>query len=250
MSLDTNPLFDMGFEAPNVQNWNNLIEYIKGQCGVIGEFELSDESIVDQLQKHVCPVYSNYDGKREYCQLMPENVLSTAPVTKYRIPVNGIVSIRNIYTNQLNYLGSDMDESLRGYNGTSIEDNLIARNWQDAKKYLLPVESWSFLAPNILQIIEISNFNTHQIKPMLELNTTHMSPDTIQPTMYENFRDMCTGYIQVVVGTMRTKVDGVNGVNGTVQTNGEELKQAGKQTLQEVKQLLITTPPDDYLHLF
>ena len=52
MSLEFNPLAAMGFglEIEGQQSWNNVIETVKMHCGAIGQFEYSDEALINLIK--------------------------------------------------------------------------------------------------------------------------------------------------------------------------------------------------------
>ena len=64
MSLEFNPLAAMGFglEIEGQQSWNNVIETVKMHCGAIGQFEYSDEALINLIKTQIMPYYSVYDS--------------------------------------------------------------------------------------------------------------------------------------------------------------------------------------------
>ena len=147
------------------------------------------------------------------------------------------------------YLTNLGQDALRGFGGTSIEDFLIARNWNDIQKMIIPEKSWRFIPPARLEIIEAAAV-TQIYDIIIRYNTVHPDPSSINPTMFEDFKEMCAGYMMVTIGTIREKTNGLSTPTGTFESNGTTIKQDGMLILQELKQRLINTPPDQMLHIW
>ena len=251
MSLQNNPLAAFGFGGTqSTQNWSTVINHIKNKCGVIGTFEFSDEAIVAELKTQVMPFYSIYDGYPAYQTLTTADIISTFPTRVYacKTPTQ-IIAVSNLYLPEYMYLTNLGQDSLRGFGGTSIDDFLIAKNWNDIQKMVIPEKSWKFIPPARLEIIESAGI-TQIYDIVIKYDTVHPDPSSINPTMFEDFKELCAGYMMLVIGTMREKTNGLSTPTGTFETTGTVIKQEGQQILTELKQKLITTPPDQMLHLW
>lgn len=251
MSLDYNPLAEFGFGSTGTtQTWQTIINHIKDKCGVIGQFERSDESIISTLKEQVLPFYSIYDGYPQYCRLTSADVISNSPARVYSTSkIKQLISVRNIMMSEYLYLGNLGEDTLMGYGGTTTEDFLISRNWADINKLILPERSWKFIPPARLELIDLAGL-TMVYDMIVEFNTVHPDPSSINPTMFEFFKDMCAGYMMMTIGNIRTKIDGLSTPTGTITTNGQQLKQDGETLLRETKDKLILTPPDTMLYIW
>lgn len=251
MSLLNNPLASFGFGGTETnQTWTTIIEHIKNKCGVIGTFEYSDEAIVMELKKQVMPFFSIYNGFPAYQILTEENIISTFPTRIYecRTPTQ-IISIDEVIQPEYMYLTNLGLDALKGFGGTSVEDFLISRNWNDIQKLIIPEKTWKFIPPSRLEVIDVASFN-RIFDLVIRYNTVHPDPSSINPTMFEDFKEMCAGYMMVTIGTIREKTNGLSTPTGTFESNGTTIKQDGQQMLIELKQKLITTPPDQMIYLW
>lgn len=251
MSLAGNPLAEFGFGfTETTQNWTTIINYIKKRVGVVGQFEFSDEAIVAEIKEQIMPLYSIYDGYPQYDVLTSADVISENPSRIYSLNrVKQIISVRDIIKNEYLYLGNLGEDTLKGYGGTSIEDFLLSRNYNDMNKLILPVDTWKFVPPARLEIIDLAGL--YQVYDMvIAYNTVHPDPSSINPTLFDKFKDLCAGYFMLVIGNIRARVGSISTPTGTVELNGDALKQEGDTLLREVKEKLITTPPDQLIYMW
>lgn len=251
MSLQSNPLASFGFGGTKtIQTWQTIIEHIKNKCGVIGTFEYSDEAIVAELKKQVIPFYSIYDGFPEYQVLTTADIVSNSPTRIYACNTpNQIISVLEVYQPEYMYMTNMGQDALKGFGGTSIEDFLLARNWNDIQKMIMPEKSWRFIPPTRLEIIEVMGvMQTYDL--VIKYSTVHPDPSSINPTMFEDFKEMCAGYMMMTIGTIREKTNGLSTPTGTFESNGTTIKQDGVQILQDLKQKLVSTPPETMIYLW
>lgn len=251
MSLLNNPLASFGFGGTETtQTWSTVIDHIKNKCGVLGTFEYSDEAIVAELKKQVMPFFSIYDGYPAYQVLTEADIVSTFPTRIYHCKTpTQIISVNEVIQPGYEYLNNLSQDALYGYGGTSVDDFLLARNWQDIQNMIVPERTWKFIPPNRLELIEVASFyRIYDI--VIRYNTVHPDPSSINPTMFEDFKEMCAGYMMVTIGVLREKTNGLSTPTGTFESNGTTIKQDGVQLLQELKTKLIGTPPDQLIHLW
>ena len=254
MSLLGNPLAAFGFGGTGtIQTWQTVIEHIKNKCGVIGTFEYSDEAIVAELKKQVLPFYSIYDGYPEYQILNASNIVSYQPTRIYACQASTqIISIQDVILPEYLYLTNLGEDTLRGFGEVSLDDFLISRNWMDMQRSILPEKTWRFIPPNRLELIDVasSSMNQYIMDIIIRYNTVHPDPSSINPTMFDDFKEMCAGYMMMTIGTMREKTNGLSTPTGTFESNGTTIKQDGVQILETLKQRLVTTPPDTMIYLW
>ena len=251
MSLLNNPLSAFGFGGTGTeQTWTTVIKHIKNKCGVIGTFEFSDEAIVAELKQQVMPFFSIYNGFPAYQILTDQDIVSTFPTRIYHCKTpTQIISIDEVIQSEVMYLTNLEMDNLKGFGGTSVDDFLLARNWNDIQKLIMPEKTWKFIPPNRFEVIDVADFN-RIYDLVIRYNTVHPDPSSINPTMFEDFKEMCAGYMMITIGTIREKTNGLSTPTGTFESNGTTIKQDGMQILQELKQKLISTPPDQMIHLW
>ena len=251
MSLLNNPLASFGFGGTaSTQTWQTIIDHIKNKCGVIGTFEYSDEAIVAELKVQVLPFFSIYDGYPTYQVLTTEDIISQYPTRIYacKTPTQ-IISVNDVILPEYMYLTNLGQDALRGFGSTAVDDFLIARNWNDMNKTILPEKTWRFIPPARLEIIDVAGL-TQIYDIVIRYNTVHPDPSSINPTMFEDFKEMCAGYMMMTIGTLREKTNGLSTPTGTFESNGTTIKQDGIQILETLKQKLIGTPPDTMIYLW
>lgn len=251
MSLLNNPLASFGFGGTGTnQTWTTIIQNIKNKCGVIGTFEYSDEAIVSELKQQVMPFFSIYDGYPAYQILTEQDIVSTFPTVIYNCSTpTQIIKVDEVIQPEYLYLTNMGQDVLKGFGGTSLEDFLISRNWNDMQKLIMPEKSWRFIPPNRIEIINVATLSK-LYDLVIRYNTVHPDPSSINPTMFEDFKEMCTGYMMITIGTIREKTNGLSTPTGTFESNGTTIKQDGQQLLEALKQKLIATPPDQMIYLW
>ena len=252
MSLEFNPLAAMGFglEIEGQQSWNNVIETVKMHCGAIGQFEYSDEALINLIKTQIMPYYSVYDSYPIYQRLTTADIITDFPTRVYKLKdtATKIISIRNIISSEYMHLGNLVENSLFGFGGSSIEDYLISRNYSDMQKAIIPVKTWKFLPPNRIEFILLATLSDNY-DMIIELNTVHPDPSSINPTLYDKFLDMCIGTIKVAVGTIRSQITSLSTPTGTIEITPDQLNQEGMDLLMRTKDGLKMTPPDKLLYL-
>lgn len=251
MSLLNNPLASFGFGGTgSTQTWQTIIDHIKNKCGVIGTFEYSDEAIVAELKTQVIPFFSIYDSYPAYQILTTGDIISSFPTRVYacKTPTQ-IISINEVVLPEYMYLNNIGQDALKGFGSLDIDDFLISRNWNDMQKTILPEKTWRFIPPARLELIDVAGL-TSIFDIVIRYNTVHPDPSSINPTMFEDFKDMCAGYMMMTIGTIREKTNGLSTPTGTFESNGTTIKQDGMQLLELLKQKLITTPPDTMIYLW
>ena len=159
-----------------------------------------------------------------------------------------IISVRNIISSEYMHLGNLVENSLFGFGGHSIEDYLIARNYSDMQNSIIPVRTWKYIPPNRIEFIQLATISDNY-DFIIELNTVHPDPSSINPTMYDKFMDMAVGYMKLSVGTIRSQITSLSTPTGTIEITPDQLKQEGQDLLMRVKEALKMTPPDKLLYL-
>ena len=139
-------------------------------------------------------------------------------------------------------------DNLKGFGGTSVDDFLLARNWNDIQKLIMPEKTWKFIPPNRFEVIDVADFN-RIYDLVIRYNTVHPDPSSINPTMYDKFMDMAVGYMKLSVGTIRSQITSLSTPTGTIEITPDQLKQEGQDLLLRVKESLKMTPPDKLLYL-
>jgi len=232
------------------QNWNNLLDYIKLGFGAdVQQIEFDDNRIIEIIKNHVMPRFSRYVPLMRYYYLTEaENLIQSDPSKIYEIknfPYQ-IIKVDKVIS-KANYFDISQFYNV-AINGQDITDFLAGNNILQSQSMVMADDTWRFFSPNRLEIIK--GANTVQISDdfILELLCVHDDPQTIDPDMYEYFRDLALGEIMIYIARIRSKFSNFNTPFGNVEVNADQLKQEGEQLKNDIIQKLEHLPPDHYVY--
>lgn len=228
------------------QSWSNVIDHIKTELGAdVMALELDDQTIVQKIQMHVLPEFSAYSGLHKWYKMTEGNIVSTDPILRYEFkdfPYK-IMEIQN-KVDRANYV--DYDHMFSQATPGDVTDYLVRQNYLDMANMIRADDAWRFIAPNIIEITK-AGFPYLNNEFLLELEVVHIDPTSIDPGMYDAFRDLATAYIMNAIGKIRKKYNNFNTPFGSIQLNADELVQDAKELRRETLELLRRTPPDQYV---
>src|SRR6056297_3666741 len=241
-----------------MQNWNNILNYIKRNTGAkLNLLEMSDEEILDGLKEDVMPYFSQYSPLKKYCVVdesrrVPFEIDSGDTQWKYELPVEPdeyIVDVYDVYSSS----GSDMDPfydtkyasgrlggSIRMYGrgstdvfGGGIMDGVMCNEFFDIIGSLSKVNTWEFTPPKTIRL------DNGVRKAVVIYNTNHKDPSTIMPDFYNMmFKPLCLGNVEQWIASLRSKYETLATPMGEVRVNWQQLEQKSERRLQEVQQKL------------
>jgi hypothetical protein len=231
--------------TPQWQSWSNVIDYIKMNLGAnVNRIELSDEQIQEILENHTLPEFSNYDSLRIYHRMTRHDIVSDYPIRRYQINTDyRILDVNKKINNSM------MDDLIGAVElgTTDLADFLVKRNATDMRLSVSPTETYRFVAPDILELIETGFYNS-TIEFVLELGVVHKDVSTISPSLYDQFRSLALGDIMINLGRIRKRFGQLSTPYGTIDNNADALIQEGKELKNQVLDTFRMLPPDEYLY--
>lgn len=221
-----------------MQNWLNVVDYVKKQLGYpIAKLEITDDDIIRYIKDHVLPQFSNYVPLKKWYLLTTDKIIEHKPgypLYRYKMDTSDqIIDVMNVYTSS----SYEVDSMLLSY--ADAISTMITTEFLDILNYLHALQTWQFIAPNILQ------FSFQLEHPaVVEYATIHSDPSTIRADMYPVFKDLCAGHIMVWIANMRSKFESLTTPFGNLNINWQQLKADGNDLVQRSLQLLDNLPPD------
>lgn len=228
------------------QSWDNIISYIKDEVGAdVMALEISDQKIMEKIQMHVMPEFSNYDPLVKYYKMTTGMIVTRDPISVYQFKnfdykIMGINSI----IEQANYV--DYSQMFSQAIAGDITDFLVRQNYLDMASIAKADNTWKFLPPDKIQMVR-AGYSYLSEEFIVVLNVAHNDPISISPALYDSFRDLATAYIMNVIAKIRKKFNNFNTPFGQIQLNADELIQDSKELRMRTLEELKKTPPDSYI---
>jgi len=223
------------------QSWDNIISYIRTELGADAmDLEISDQKMVELIQAHVMPEFSNYDPLVKYYKMYTGNIISQFTNFDYKI-----MGINNIIE-QANYV--DYSQMFSQAIAGDITDFLTRQNYLDMASLAKADNTWKFLPPDKIQMVR-AGYSYLSEEFIVVLNVAHNDPSSISPGIYDSFRDLATAYIMNAIGKIRKKYNNFTTPFGQIQLNADELVSDAKELRQRTIEELKRTPPDVYIHV-
>lgn len=229
-----------------MQTWNNLLDYIKLNFGASLNFlEFSDEQLIEYIKTQVIPYFSQYSGLKKYVIITEEHQLVTevgAPY-RYKLPIENepIYDVVDVYYDTTGD-GSSIYADIPATGYFDSINKVIDNSFVDAIKSVNARQTWSFVPPHYME------FDFKVYRACIVYTTNHEDLSTIRPDLYEIiFKDLCLGYCQVWVASLRRQFNSVSTALGQIEIDWQELKQEGQQNIQEAQQKLLALPPDHFV---
>lgn len=234
-----------------LQTWENVLSYIKLELGNdIMKIEFSDDRMVEIIKEHVLPNFCSWsNGLHKWYRMTLDDAIEEEPYLEYVIPFDKfpyrIMEIKKIIP-QSTFLDMEMHYRMNMVGSGDVTEYLINQNYIDMSKIAIASDTWRFLPPNKIQVTKAS-YTTRSKEFFLEIDVIHNDPTTIEPTIYEYFKDLCYAEISIFLGRLRSKYKNFSTPFGEVQVNAEELIQEGKQLKLEVMEKLKQNPPEQII---
>lgn len=233
-----------------VQNWNNIISYIKSQIGSINQLEISDDELINHLREHTLPELSIFSSAKLWVLITDDNrtevSLENPDITldedTYTIPLpedTEIISVENAYFRKGTSGGSVFEDYPYMYQ-TDPRDVVMNNAMSTMLDYLNTVQYYHFLPPN--QIIFGNALGSGVI---LELHTYHVKPETIKRDIYTNlFRKMAVYDIIEMIIANRSKFQQLSSPFGEVNLNIDFLERKRDRLEQQIESYKDYLPPE------
>jgi hypothetical protein len=219
-----------------MQNYNNILHYIKSNLGFLNQIELSNEDIFEYIKEHSLTELSLFDPRKkvvkiskeqltdhefeQYCYVIPisedEDILSILDVATN---INGMNRrVYDVYTNVLSNVQESMLASLTDHQTY----RLIYKSKETGYKYMI-----SFYK-ELLEDVYVT------------LGLKHLELSTISPDVYNlYFKDLCLRDIINMLIANRSKFEELGTNNASIRLNMNFLEQKKSdldRKLDEAKQ--------------
>jgi hypothetical protein len=225
-------------------NRTEVLEHVKEELAApFMTIEMSDEDILKEINKKALRKFSKYIPDIGNCVIDPTDLKYRGENNhQFKIFDNDnrpILSIKEAIFNssELYFFGhshmgvfdyEELPSKLLNYDAARATYNNSVY-----KKF------YRFIHPNIIRV-DIPKIQ-HSFKVIYERMHSE-NYDTI-PTQYEDlFLDMALAVLKIKIGTIRSVYTNINTVYGTVELNGEQLKQEGRDEIREIEEKLQTYP--------
>jgi len=228
-----------------IQNYNNLLNYLKMRLGVPLNFlELTDDDIVNYLKDHILPEFSNYVPYYMRTIVVPEGLVRfdfDDRTYVLNVPSNlQILSVGNVFYSTTNGR-SDLEAEL--YQST-VTHSLDPRQYVYGMEYnnmigsLGSLQTFEYLRPS-----QKSEFK-HLIrfdKPLInnyaivELECIHMDLLTIPSDVWMYFKKWCLKELIELIIINRSRYESMQTNIGEIRLNIQYLDQIKSTLEQEIR---------------
>lgn len=223
-----------------VQNWNNLLQYIKTQLGAqINFLEMDDSQIVDYLFQHTLPTFSTYFPTKiwtyisnDYNQKTMLTDMYSENVYELKIPEDvKIVDVAAVYQYSEQFIGAVFTAAnIYFYDPRDIA---MANTFNDMMKFLTPLQVYYFIPPNILRLSRDLIYNG----AIVELDIVHRNLNTITHDKYNKMlKPMALRDIIELLISIRSKYQNVQTPYGEINLNIDFLQTKKQDIDQKLEQ--------------
>lgn len=245
-----------------MQNWNNILDYIKLNLGSnINLLEMSDEDMIRNIKTQLVPEFSQFSPYKKETIITNKDIVSNLKPGEnrftYQIPIDDeeyIIDVLDVYFGETY---STMDDPYYGtkysqtnprpisYSGThSMIDTVIENRMNDIQKYLQVRNTWEFRPPNLI----LTDLGVESAT--IVYNVPHNDLKTISPDIYHSaFKPYCLGNVQIWIANLRQKFGELSTPFGNIRVNWEKLEQDGRQNIEKSKQILDMLPLDHFVYV-
>lgn len=234
------------------QNWNNIIDYIKGNLGVpYNLLELSDADIINYIKEHTLARFSQYIPHPIFINLTSINEVNSN-ITKHRytyqlpeeiILAFDITGVQEVYYNTASGIhSSDLQTAF-----LNPLDTALMNAHYNLNEDLQPVNSFQFIPPKIITFSR-DVMPSEGCSIVVELNTIHQTLDTIPSDVYHKiFKDLCLADIIDWIINIRSKYVNLSTPFNTLNLNIDRLQTIVNTLNQKVDDYLTNLPPKHIL---
>ena len=230
-----------------MQNWNNIISYIKYSLGIpFNLLEISDDDIVNFLKDQVLPEFSQHCPNKLFIKATPADAVGVNSITlhQYEFKLNipddiYVLGIENVFWNQTSaYAENPISSFLANPN-----DIVLSNAYTTLSQSLQLIPEFNYLPPRTI-VLSI----TMGAGLIVEVNTIHTKLETIAPDLYTStFKKMCLSGILKYLYNIRSKFSGISTPFGDLQLNATDLQSRAQQLDQEIQDTLAWIPPNQLL---
>ena len=230
-----------------LQNWNNIISYIKYELGIpYNLLEITDAQIVDIITEHVLPEFSQHNPAKIWLKIDDGDKLAQ-PVNfnelsyHLNIPDNiYITSIENCYLNTISPFSGNLNSMAMFVNPIDI---VVSNAYATLAASLQPVQSFEYFPPRTICFSLLIGFGV-----IVEVNTVHQNLETIAPDLYNSvFKKMCLSKIIKYIIKIRSKFTAITTPFGEFNLNISDLQSQVQQLDTDIQAALDSIPPSQLI---
>lgn len=236
------------------QTWQVVLGRIHDELGSGNtKLEITDRQIIETIQQQVMPIFSSYSDITEYYKMTASHIISENPILVYKFGVDmeyGVAQIKKLIMDS-NQTRIDQNIAQDMYTNTGdISDYLVRQNYLQMAEMTIAPNTWKFNRPNQIQITRGISSYADPLEFIVEYGAAHISPETIDSGLWQEFLDMCVAYLLIKVGKIRKKFNVITTPFGQMELNADEMIQEGNALKQNVMDRLNRTPSSDQLVYF
>lgn len=236
------------------QTWQVVLGRIHDELGSGNtKLEVTDRQIIETIQQQVMPIFSSYSDITEYYKMTASHIISNNPILVYKFGVDmeyGVAQIKKLIMDS-NQTRIDQNIAQDMYTNTGdISDYLVRQNYLQMAEMTIAPNTWKFNRPNQIQITRGISSYADPLEFIVEYGAAHISPETIDSGLWQEFLDMCVAYLLIKVGKIRKKFNVITTPFGQMELNADEMIQEGNALKQNVMDRLNRTPSSDQLVYF
>ena len=233
------------------QTWKIVLSHIHGELGSGNtKLEITDREIITNIQEQVMPIFSSYSDNIRYYRMSAADIISESPVLVYKFKDDleyGISEIKRVIPEAI-YTSLDFAQISMTGSG-DITDFLVRENYTQMSQMVRADTTWKFVRPNEIHMIRPAiSYDSYNF--IIEYGAVHLSPETIDTALWQEFLDLATASIMVKVGKIRKKFNNFTTPFGQIELNADELINEGKELKRDALDRLNRTPSSDQLVYF
>lgn len=244
----------MPISSHSIQNWNNLIGYVKRKLGApLNLIELSDNDIYESIIGGVLPAMSQYIGKPMWLRLGTEhkvdpNESSEHTEYMYRIPIpqdSILIDVYDVYYSRDNMGVLGIYQNMLAV--LDPRDTVMTNEFLDMLSSMETVQAFHFIPPDKIWF-ERHLFNSDII---LECKVQHTNLSTVPSDIYQEIlKPWALAETLENIAAIRKKYNDVSSPFGNFGLNAAELETKAETIKQNIQEKLDSMPPDHLVHIF
>ena len=236
------------------QTWQVVLGRIHDELGSGNtKLEITDRQIIETIQLQVMPIFSSYSNITKHYKMTASHIISKNPILVYEFGADmeyGVSEIKKLIMDS-DQTRIDQNIAQDMYTNTGdISDYLVRQNYLQMAEMTIAPNTWKFNRPNQIQITRGISSYADPLEFIVEYGAAHISPETIDSGLWQEFLDMCVAYLLIKVGKIRKKFNVITTPFGQMELNADEMIQEGNALKQNVMDRLNRTPSSDQLVYF
>jgi len=225
-----------------MQNWNNLIQYIRYQLGSINQLEITDDELRNYIKEHTLLDFSNHSPNKLWVLITDSNRMPFNPTIPdrimdedtYKIPLSNendyIINVENAYYRKGT---SDFFDEYPYMLQTDPRDVVMNNTMSTMLDYLDTVQYYQFMPPDTIVFGE----RLGGVGVILELNIVHTNLDNIKRDIYQNlFKKMALRDTLQMIIANRSKFQQLSSPFGEISLNIEFLEKKLDKIEQDIQE--------------